>query len=130
MHTKYAYIFVKHKKQSFLYHVFCDIIYPNKIYFIKMDMYEYINKGYAGSYSPFWIFGGKQYKQNIDFIFSRKHTVEFDSAWIHYLSIKAIETEQERETDTAVKEQANRENIIEIQNWRSRFKIEEFATRT
>ena len=41
MHTKYAYIFVKHKKQSFLYHVFCDIIYPNKIYFIKMDMYKY-----------------------------------------------------------------------------------------
>ncbi|MBQ8626512.1 MAG: hypothetical protein IJ419_10175, partial [Agathobacter sp.] len=56
--------------------------------FIKMDMYEYINKGYVGSYSPFWIFGSMKYKQNIDFIFSRKHTIEFDSAWIHYLSIR------------------------------------------
>lgn len=61
--------------------------------FIKMDMYEYINKGYAGSYSPFWIFGSMKYKQNIDFIFSRKHTIEFDSAWIHYLSIKKKGTE-------------------------------------
>lgn len=62
--------------------------------FIKMDMYEYINKGYAGSYSPFWIFGSMKYKQNIDFIFSRKHVEEFDTAWIHYLAIKAKETGQ------------------------------------
>lgn len=85
--------------------------------FIRMDMYEYINKGYVGSYSPFWIFGSKLYKQNIDFIFSRKHTVEFDSAWIHYLSIKAMKEEQE-------------ENIIAIQDWRRELKIEEFSTRT
>lgn len=56
--------------------------------FIKMDMYEYINKGYVGSYSPFWIFGSRKYKENIDFILSRKHIIEFDSVWINYMSIK------------------------------------------
>ena len=94
--------------------------------FIKMDMYEYINKGYAGSYSPFWIFGSMKYKQNIDFIFSRKHTVEFDSAWIHYQSIKERETE-----DIATNAgKVHGENIVEISNWRKQFEIENFATRT
>lgn len=63
--------------------------------FIKMDMYDYIDKGYVGSYSPFWIFGSMKYKQNIDFIFSRKHVVDFDTTWIHYLAIKAKETGQD-----------------------------------
>ena len=94
--------------------------------FIKMDMYEYINKGYVGSYSPFWIFGSMKYKQNIDFIFSRKHTIEFDSAWIHYLSIK----ERETEDTSPVTGQMNGKNIIEIQNWRKELKVEEFTTRT
>ena len=94
--------------------------------FIKMDMYEYINKGYVGSYSPFWIFGSKQYKQNIDFIFSRKHTVEFDSAWIHYLAIKARETEDA----IPVTSQGCAENIIAIQDWRKAFNVEKFTTRT
>lgn len=56
--------------------------------FIKMDMYEYINKGYVGSYSPFWIFGSRKYKENIDYIFNRKHTIEFDSVWLNYMSLK------------------------------------------
>lgn len=86
--------------------------------FIKMDMYEYINKGYVGSYSPFWIFGSMQYKQNIDFIFSRKHVVEFDSAWIHYLSIKSMETGQDVKTTGSVEIRMPKENIIEIQNWK------------
>ena len=94
--------------------------------FIKMDMYEYINKGYVGSYSPFWIFGSMKYKQNIDFIFSRKHTIEFDSAWIHYLSIR----ERETEDTSTVTGQMNGKNIIEIQNWRKELKGEEFTTRT
>ena len=94
--------------------------------FIKMDMYEYINKGYVGSYSPFWIFGSMKYKQNIDFIFSRKHTIEFDSAWIHYLSIR----ERETEDTSPVTGQMNGKNIIEIQNWRKELKGEEFTTRT
>ena len=94
--------------------------------FIKMDMYEYINKGYVGSYSPFWIFGSMKYKQNIDFIFSRKHTIEFDSAWIHYLSIR----ERETEDTSPVTGQMNGKNIIEIQNWRKELKVEEFTTRT
>lgn len=63
--------------------------------FIKMDMYDYIDKGYVGSYSPFWIFGSMKYKQNIDFIFNRKHVVDFDTTWIHYLAIKAKETGQD-----------------------------------
>lgn len=94
--------------------------------FIKMDMYEYINKGYVGSYSPFWIFGSMKYKQNIDFIFIRKHTIEFDSAWIHYLSIR----ERETEDTSTVTGQMNGKNIIEIQNWRKELKGEEFTTRT
>ena len=56
--------------------------------FIKRDMYEYINKGYAGSYSPFWIFGSGMYKDNIDFIFKRKHIIEFNSVWLNYLAIR------------------------------------------
>ena len=79
-----------------------------------------------GSYSPFWIFGSKQYKQNIDFIFSRKHTVEFDSAWIHYLAIKARETEDA----IPVTSQGCAENIIAIQDWRKAFNVEKFTTRT
>lgn len=97
--------------------------------FIKMDMYEYINKGYVGSYNPFWIFGSMQYKQNIDFIFSRKHTVEFDSVWIHYLSIKAKETERETEDFATIICQEYEDKIIELPNWRKEFKIEEFTTR-
>lgn len=59
-----------------------------------------------------------KYKQNIDFIFSRKHTVEFDSVWIHYLSIKARETEQEIDDTTSVACQIHEEKIIEMQEWR------------
>ena len=55
-----------------------------------------------------------KYKQNIDFIFSRKHTIEFDSAWIHYLSLKERETE---DTSHATA-QVNGENIVAIQNLR------------
>ena len=95
-----------------------------------MDMYEYINKGYVGSYSPFWIFGSMKYKQNIDFIFSRKHTVEFDSAWIHYQSIKERETEKEADDITANVGKVQKEHIVEIANWRKRFEIENFTTRT
>ena len=98
--------------------------------FIKMDMYEYINKGYVGSYSPFWIFGSMKYKQNIDFIFSRKHTVEFDSAWIHYQSIKERETEKEADDITANVGKVQKEHIVEIANWRKRFENENFTTRT
>lgn len=98
--------------------------------FIKMDMYEYIGKGYVGSYSPFWIFGSRKYKQNIDFIFSRKHTIEFDSAWIHYLSIKEREAELESEDTAKNTRQVQGENIIAISNRRKGLKIEELATRT
>ncbi len=96
----------------------------------RKDMYEYINKGYVGSYSPFWIFGSMKYKQNIDFIFSRKHMVEFDSAWIHYQSIKQSETELEAENITTNLSKVQEENIIKISNWRKGFEIENFATRT
>ena len=85
--------------------------------FIKMDMYEYINKGYVGSYSPFWIFGSMQYKQNIDFIISRKHMVEFSAVWIHYLSIKSTEIGQDIETSDSEKIQIPKDNIIELQGW-------------
>lgn len=98
--------------------------------FIKMDMYEYINKGYVGSYSPFWIFGSMKYKQNIDFIFSRKHTVEFDSTWLHYQSIKEREAKKEGENITANVGMVQKEHIVEISSWRKRFEIENFATRT
>ena len=57
--------------------------------FIKQDINDYINKGYVASYNPFWIFGTKNYKENIDFIFSRKHVVEFDTVWLQYLLLKA-----------------------------------------
>ena len=57
--------------------------------FVKKDMYDYINKGYVASYNPFWLFGSSGYKDNIDFIFQRKHIVEFDVVWIQYLFLKA-----------------------------------------
>ena len=57
--------------------------------FVKKDMYDYINKGYVASYNPFWLFGSSRYKDNIDFIFQRKHIVEFDVVWIQYLFLKA-----------------------------------------
>ncbi len=57
--------------------------------FVKKDMYDYINKGYVASYNPFWLFGSSRYKDNIDFIFQRKHIVEFDIVWIQYLFLKA-----------------------------------------
>lgn len=84
--------------------------------FIKMDMYEYINKGYVGSYSPFWIFGSKKYKENIDFIFSRKHIIEFDSAWIHYLAIK--ESSQDVEDVSNITSKLLKGNIVEISDWK------------
>ena len=87
------------------------------INFIKMDMYEYINKGYVGSYSPFWIFGSKQYKENIDFIFKQKHIIEFDSVWINYLSIKEKETGQAIEDSCFADISMPEDNIIEIQKW-------------
>lgn len=57
--------------------------------FVQKDMYDYINKGYVASYNPFWLFGSSRYKDNIDFIFRRKHVVEFDVVWIQYLFLKA-----------------------------------------
>lgn len=57
--------------------------------FVQKDMYDYINKGYVASYNPFWLFGSSRYKENIDFIFQRKHIVEFDVVWIQYLFLKA-----------------------------------------
>lgn len=57
--------------------------------FVKEDMYDYIDKGYAASYNPFWLFGSSRYKDNIDFIFKRKHVVEFDVAWSQYMFLKA-----------------------------------------
>lgn len=57
--------------------------------FVKKDMYDYINKGYVASYNPFWLFSSARYKDNIDFIFQRKHVVEFDVVWIQYLFLKA-----------------------------------------
>ena len=57
--------------------------------FVQKDMYDYINKGYVASYNPFWLFGSSRYKDNIDFIFQRKHVVEFDVVWIQYLFLKA-----------------------------------------
>lgn len=86
--------------------------------FIKMDMYEYINKGYAGSYNPFWIFGSKKYKENIDFIFNRKHVIEFDSAWIHYLSIKEKENSQDADEIGNITSNLLKTNIVEISDWK------------
>ena len=86
-HLRELYVKCEKDKSRFSYDGLDGIL----VNFIKLDMYEYINKGYVSSYSPFWIFGSMQYKQNIDFIFSRKHMIEFDSVWIHYLSIKSIE---------------------------------------
>ena len=63
--------------------------------FIKLDMNDYINKGYVASYNPFWIFGSQKYKENIDHIFCRKHAVEFDTIWLQYLFLKA-ESEGEK----------------------------------
>lgn len=57
--------------------------------FVKKDMYDYIDKGYAASYNPFWLFGSSRYKDNIDFIFQKKHVVEFNVVWIQYLFLKA-----------------------------------------
>ena len=57
--------------------------------FVQKDMYDYINKGYVASYNPSWLFGSSRYKDNIDFIFQRKHIVEFDVVWIQYLFLKA-----------------------------------------
>lgn len=57
--------------------------------FVKKDMCDYIDKGYVASYNPFWLFGSFRYKDNIDFIFQKKHIVEFDVVWIQYLFLKA-----------------------------------------
>lgn len=57
--------------------------------FVQKDMYDYIDKGYVASYNPFWLFGSSGYKDNIDFIFKRKHVVEFEVVWIQYLFLKA-----------------------------------------
>lgn len=57
--------------------------------FVKRDMYDYINKGYVASYTPFWLFGSSEYKDNIDFIFQRKYVAESDVVWIQYLFLKA-----------------------------------------
>ncbi len=57
--------------------------------FVKEDMQDYIDKGYAASYNPFWLFGSSRYKDNIDFIFKRKQVVEFDVVWGQYLFLKA-----------------------------------------
>ncbi len=57
--------------------------------FVQKDMYDYIDKGYVASYNPFWLFGSSRYKDNIDFIFKRKHVVEFEVVWIQYLFLKA-----------------------------------------
>lgn len=57
--------------------------------FVKKDMCDYIDKGYVASYNPFWLFGSSRYKDNIDFIFQKKHVVEFDVVWIQYLFLKA-----------------------------------------
>ena len=56
--------------------------------FVKKDMDDYINKGYVASYNPFWLFGSARYKDNIDFIFQRKHIVEFSVVWVQYLFLK------------------------------------------
>ena len=65
--------------------------------FVKKDMYDYINKGYVASYNPFWLFGSSRYIDNIDFIFQRKHVVEFDVVWIQYLFLKAKDEGKEVE---------------------------------
>lgn len=57
--------------------------------FVQKDMYDYIDKGYVASYNPFWLFGSSRYKDNLDFIFQRKHVVEFEVVWIQYLFLKA-----------------------------------------
>lgn len=57
--------------------------------FVQKDMHDYIDKGYVASYNPFWLFGSSKYKDNLDFIFQRKHVVEFDVVWIQYLFLKA-----------------------------------------
>lgn len=57
--------------------------------FVQKDMHDYIDKGYVASYNPFWLFGSSRYKDNLDFIFQRKHVVEFDVVWIQYLFLKA-----------------------------------------
>ena len=57
--------------------------------FIKNDMYDYIRKGYASSYNPFWLFGSAKYKENINYIYSRKHVFEFYMVWIQYLFSKS-----------------------------------------
>jgi len=62
--------------------------------FIQSDMCDYLMKNEASAYNPFWIFGTGKYKENIDFIYSRKYVVEFDTIWIHYLSLKAAEEEK------------------------------------
>lgn len=59
------------------------------VMFIVQDMEDYFRKGNAASYNPFWIFGSRKYKENIEFIFRRKHIVEFDTVWIQYLYLKA-----------------------------------------
>lgn len=57
--------------------------------FVQKDMHDYIDKGYVASYNSFWLFGSSRYKDNLDFIFQRKHVVEFDVVWIQYLFLKA-----------------------------------------
>ncbi len=57
--------------------------------FIKNDMYDYIRKGYVASYNPFWLFGSGKYKENIDYIHSRKNVFESDMVWIQYLFLKS-----------------------------------------
>lgn len=65
--------------------------------FVKKDMYDYIDKGYVASYNPFWLFGSSRYKDNIEFIFQKKHIVEFNVVWIQYLFLKAKSEGKEAE---------------------------------
>lgn len=59
------------------------------IRFFDIDTGDYLEKGEASSYSPFWIFGAKHYQENLQFILDRKKMIEFDTSWIIYLQLKA-----------------------------------------
>lgn len=63
--------------------------------FMENDMADYIDEGYPASYNPFWIFGSSKYKDNIDYIFRKKHVVESNVVWNQYLFLKVKSEEKE-----------------------------------
>ncbi len=44
--------------------------------FLKKDIEDYVKAGQLGSYSPFWIFGTRQYAKNLNYIFVKKQLIE------------------------------------------------------